>query len=180
MVYSLISTKYVLHSATPGLLESFWNQCFTFSHFSDRTIISVAILEIHIAFKEIRIRLLVHFQGDQEALLHLPVWSNLHYLCFILSFFLSLSLPLLFSFLSLIVLVQWVTLNHHSEDHCQMHRNWWDFYTQMMCMPEAMVLSWFLFFSSVGWRFKTNDAFFMYKDLVIFFYFSPPNMLHLS
>lgn len=128
MVCSLIFTKYVLHSATPGLLESFWNQCFTFSHFSDRAIISVAILEIHSAYKEIRIRLLVHFQGDQEPLLHLPVWSNLHYFCFILSFFLSLSLPLssaplLFSFLSLIVLVQWVTLNHHSEDHCQMHRN---------------------------------------------------------
>lgn len=121
-----ISRKYALHSGTPRLLERELSE--SVLHFQSflwwGLLYFPAFLEIHIAYKEIKIRLLAHFQGDQEPLLHLPVWNNVHYIYFILPSFLYLSLLLLCSpspLSSLIILIQWVTLN--IEDHCQMCGN---------------------------------------------------------
>lgn len=82
-----ISRKCALPSGTPGMLErELLESLVRFQSFLWLEPLSfVALLEIYIAYKEIRIRLLAHFHGDRKPLLHWSLWSNV--LCFILSFF---------------------------------------------------------------------------------------------
>ena len=145
----------------------------------------VALLEIHIAYREIRIRVLARFQRVQEPLPHLPVWNNVHIcvLSFVPSPFpspsassppsLSPYFPSLPLSLSLIILVQWVTLNNPSEDHGQIER----ILTNFLYPSDAYAWSYGFVLDSLlfpcRWKevLKTSDGFFICEDMVIFFYF---------